>query len=128
MLDQGRLTGVRLQTGRPLAADAVLVCAETWTPELVAPLGVTLPVEPMRRHEHYVTASATADDLPFVKDANGLAIHAHSGGFSIGLDHPGGEDFSVDGSYFAGVVEPATATGSDLSGFVEQRVWTGLYD
>jgi glycine/D-amino acid oxidase-like deaminating enzyme len=86
----------------------------------------------MRRHEHHVTASATADDLPFVKDVNGLAIHAHSGGFSIGLvdfDHPGGEDFSVDASYFARVVEPATAHRlSGLSGFVEQRVWTGLYD
>ena len=68
VLDQGRVTGVRLQEGGPLAAEAVMVCAGTWTPELVAPLGMTLPIEPMRRHEHYVTASATADDLPFVKD------------------------------------------------------------
>ena len=71
VLDQGRVTGVRLQAGGPLAAEAVLVCAGTWTPELVAPLGMTLPIEPMRRHEHYVTASATADDLPFVKDVAG---------------------------------------------------------
>lgn len=130
--DAGRVTGLRLQSGGPLAAEAVMVCAGTWTPELVAALGMALPIEPMRRHEHYVTSSATADDLPFVKDVDGLAIHAHSGGFSIGLvdfDHPGGEDFSVDPSYFARVVAPATAHRlSGLTDFVEQRVWTGLYD
>ena len=132
VLDQGRVTGVRLLADGPLPAEAVVVCAGTWTPELVAPLGMTLPIEPMRRHEHYVTASATADDLPFVKDVNGLAIHAHSGGFSIGLvdfDHPGGEDFSVDPSYFDRVVEPATAHRLvGLTDFIERRVWTGLYD
>lgn len=104
----------------------MIVCAGTWTADLLAPLGFDLPVEPMRRHEHYVTASATADNLPFIKDVAGLAIHAQSGGFSIGLfdfDHPSGEDFSIR------VVAPATAHRlSGLSDFVEQRVWTGLYD
>jgi FAD-dependent oxidoreductase domain-containing protein 1 len=131
-LDGDRISGVRLKDGGLLTADAVMVCAGTWTPQLVAPLGMTLPIEPMRRHEHYVTASATADDLPFVKDVNGLAIHAHDGGFSIGLvdfDHPGGEDFTVDETYFGRVVEPATAHRlSGLSDFVEERTWTGLYD
>lgn len=131
-LEQDHLSGVDLVEGGRLASDAVLVCAGTWTSELLAPLGVPLPVEPMRRHEHYVTASATADDLPFIKDVNGLAIHAHSGGFSIGLvdfDHPGGEDFSVDATYFDRVVAPATAHRlSGLTDFVETRVWTGLYD
>lgn len=131
-LTRGRVTGVQLLGSGPLAADAVMVCAGTWTPELVAPLGMSLPIEPMRRHEHYVTASATADDLPFVKDVGGLAIHAHSGGFSIGLvdfDHPGGEDVSVDPGYFARMVGPATAYRlSGLTDFVEQQVWTGLYD
>src|SRR4051812_4582372 len=107
----GRVRGVQLAQAGLLEADAVMVCAGTWTPQLVAPLGMTLPIEPMRRHEHYVTASATANDLPFVKDVNGLAIHAHDGGFSIGLvdfDHPGGEGFSVDDTYFTPLVEPAT--------------------
>ena len=131
-LDGERLTGVQLQVGGLVTADAVMVCAGTWIPQLVAPLGMVLPIEPMRRHEHYVTASATADDLPFVKDVAGLAIHAHSGGFSIGLvdfDHPGGEDFSIDDTYFSRVVEPPTAHRlSGLSDFVEERTWTGLYD
>lgn len=131
-LERGRVSGVRLEAGGPLRAEAVMVCAGTWTPELVAQVGMMLPIEPMRRHEHYVTASATADDLPFVKDVDGLAIHAHSGGFSIGLvdfDHPGGEDFSIDPTYFERVVAPATAHRlSGLDTFVEQRVWTGLYD
>jgi FAD-dependent oxidoreductase domain-containing protein 1 len=126
MVDRDRVIGGRLKEAGPLAAEAVMVCAGTWTPGLVAPLGMTLPVEPMRRHVHYVTASATVEDLPFVKDVHGLAIHGHEQGFAIGLvdfDHPGGEDLSVDPSYFRRVVEPATAHRlSGLSGFVEQRV------
>ena len=132
MVDRGRVTGGRLEKAGPLAAEAVMVCAGIWTPALVAPLGMTLPVEPMRRHVHYVTASAVVEDLPFVKDVHGLAIHGYEQGFAIGLvdfDHPGGEDLSVDASYFRRVVEPATAHRlSGLSGFVEQRVWTGHYD
>ena len=132
VVEQGVLRGVRLRQAGLVYAEAVVNCAGTWAPQLAAQLGMRIPVEPMRRHEHYVTADRPADHLPFVKDACGLAIHAHQGGFSVGLvdfDHPGGEDFSIDPSYFSRVVGPATAHRlSGLNEFTERRTWTGLYD
>jgi glycine/D-amino acid oxidase-like deaminating enzyme len=132
LLGRGSVRGVRLTSGGAVTADAVINCAGTWAPELARQVGMTLPVEPMRRHEHYVTSTAPADHLPFVKDAHGLAIHAHQGGFSVGLvdfDHPGGDDFTVDPTYFDRAAGPAMAHRlSGLTGFTEQRTWTGLYD
>lgn len=127
-----QVTGLGLTDGRRLEADVVVNAAGTRAPQFAAMLDIDLPVEPMRRHEHYAIADQNLDHLPFIKDVAGLAIHAHLGGVSVGLvdfDHPGGEDFSVDPRYYADVVQPALehrlpAVGS----FVEHRTWTGLYD
>lgn len=106
--------------------------AGTRAPEIAATLDIDLPVEPMRRHEHYVVADHALDLLPFIKDIAGLAIHAHRGGVSVGLvdfDHPSGEDFSIDPQYDAAVVQPALEHRLPTAGsFIEQRTWTGLYD
>ncbi|MBO0705727.1 MAG: FAD-binding oxidoreductase, partial [Candidatus Dormibacteraeota bacterium] len=42
----GRVTGVRLEDGTALEADRVVVCAGRWTEELMAPLGVRVPLVP----------------------------------------------------------------------------------
>jgi FAD-dependent oxidoreductase domain-containing protein 1 len=130
--DTTKVTGVRLASGSVIEADAVVNAAGTWAPTLAAQLGMDLPVEPMRRHEHYAVASKTLDHLPFIKDIAGLAIHAHLGGLSVGLvdfSHPGGEDFTIDPDYYSRVVEPALAHRIiGARDFEEQRTWTGLYD
>ena len=127
-----RVTGVELHDGRTLAADVVVNAAGTRAPHIAAQIGIELPVEPMRRHEHYAIADVSLDHLPFIKDVAGLAIHAHAGGVSVGLvdfDHPGGEDFSIDPNYYADVVQPALEHRLPKVGhFIEQRTWTGLYD
>lgn len=126
------VTGVEVSDGRTLAADVVVNAAGTRAPHIAALLGIELPVEPMRRHEHYAIADVSLDHLPFIKDVAGFAIHAHAGGVSVGLvdfDHPGGEDFSIDQNYYAEVVQPALEHRLANAGiFVEQRTWTGLYD
>ncbi len=127
-----RVVGVELLDGGTLSADVVVNAAGTRAPQLAAMVGIELPVEPMRRHEHYAIADKALDHLPFIKDAAGLAIHAHAGGVSVGLvdfDHPGGEDFSIDPHYYADVVQPALEQRLPTVGdFIEQRTWTGLYD
>lgn len=44
----GRSPGVRLASGQCLQADAVVVCTGAWTARLLAGVGVTLPVRPVR--------------------------------------------------------------------------------
>lgn len=43
----GRCTGVRTATGG-IAADTVIVAAGSWTPTLLDPLGIRVPIDPMR--------------------------------------------------------------------------------
>ncbi len=127
-----RVESVTLQSGAVLSPDAVVNAAGTWAPGLAARVGMSLPVEPMRRHEHYVESTADLAHLPFVKDAAGLAFHPHRHGLSVGLvdfDHPGGESFRVDESYYDGAVAPALGhrlrPGGELT---LKTTWTGLYD
>lgn len=127
-----RVSGVDLADGRVVGAEFVVNAAGTRAPHIAAQLDIALPVEPMRRHEHYAVAARTLDHLPFIKDVAGLAIHAHAGGVSAGLvdfNHPGGEDFTIDPHYYPEVVQPALEHRLPVAGrFVEQRTWTGLYD
>lgn len=121
-----------LESGRTLDAHAVVNAAGTWAPELAATAGMTLPVEPMRRHEHYVETTADLSDLPFIKDVAGLAIHPHLQGLSVGLvdfDHPGGENFTIDDTHYARTVAPALTDRLPHCGQLTlKRTWTGLYD
>ena len=123
---------VILESGAELSANAVVNAAGTWAPGLAAQVGMPLPVEPMRRHEHYVESTTDLAHLPFVKDSAGLAFHHHRRGLSVGLvdfDHPGGENFDVDESYYDDAVAPALTHrlrgGGELT---LKTTWTGLYD
>jgi len=46
----GRVAGVQLADGDVVAADITVVAAGVWTPALVAPLGVEVPILPRRGH------------------------------------------------------------------------------
>ncbi|MCW2913833.1 MAG: putative oxidoreductase [Actinomycetia bacterium] len=69
-----RVTGVRLESGKSLRADHVVNVAGVWGPELSARLGLQLPVDPMRRFDHYVEVQQDFSGYPFVKDPRGLAV------------------------------------------------------
>lgn len=123
---------VRLASGRTLDPAYTVNTAGVRAPGLAAEAGMSLPVEPMRRHEHYVETEADLNHLPFLKDVRGLAVHAHRDGLSVGLvdfDHPGGEDFTVDPSYYDRAVAPSLAHRFPGTGRTTERsTWTGLYD
>ncbi len=123
---------VLLESGPVLRADAIVNAAGTWAAELAERVSMALPVEPMRRHEHYVESNADLAHLPFVKDGAGLAFHPHRQGLSVGLvdfDHPGGEKFEVDHAYYRRAVAPALTHRLRPGGQLTLRkTWTGLYD
>lgn len=47
-ISDGRVLGVELTTGERITADVVVVAAGVWTPALLAPLGVEVPVQPRK--------------------------------------------------------------------------------
>jgi FAD-dependent oxidoreductase domain-containing protein 1 len=127
-----RVRAVELESGAVVAATWVVDAAGVWAPEIAAGVGMPLPVEPMRRFEHYVETPADVAGLPFVKDAAGLAIRPEGPGLSVGLvdfDHPGGYDLDLDRDYFEGAVWPALVERIPALDRLRLRSTTvGLYD
>jgi FAD-dependent oxidoreductase domain-containing protein 1 len=123
---------VTLASGQIVSADAMINTSGVHAPELAAKVEMQIPVEPMRRHEHYIETGADVAHLPFVKDVHGLAVHAYRQGVSVGLvdfDHPGGEDFTIDPADYTDRVLPALAARfGGLGELTLQSSWTGLYD
>ncbi len=131
-IDRGSPLGVRLASGERLAADAVVNAAGPWAREVSAMAGMPLPVEPLRRFEHYFETPNRIEPLPYVKDLARLAFRPEGRGYSGGLvnsDEPRGYNFDVDHGYFEAAVWPALA--HRFPAFEACRcvsTWAGLYE
>lgn len=75
-------------------------------------LDVRVPIEPLRRFEHYFECQDPIEPLPYIKDTQRLAFRPEGSGYSGGvptLAEPRGYNFSVDNGYFEHAVWPALA-------------------
>jgi FAD-dependent oxidoreductase domain-containing protein 1 len=130
--DGSVVRSVTLASGQVIPTTAVINTAGVHAPELAAKVGMQIPVEPMRRHEHYIETSANIDHLPFFKDVHGLAVHPYRQGIAVGLvdfDHPGGEDLTLDPTDYPDRVRPALAERFGRLGELTVRESkTSLYD
>lgn len=107
-----RINQVELESGTQSHPNHVVNAAGTWAADIAAAVGMPVPVEPMRRFEHYIETEADMSGLPFVKDTHGLAVRPEGAGLSVGLvdfQHPAGADLSIDHGYFNRAVWPALA-------------------
>ena len=127
-----RVSGAELASGATIAADAFINTAGCWAASIAKLAGMDLPVNPMRRFEHYVELSETLPPMPLLKDPARLVIRPEGRGYAVGLvasDEPRGFNFDLDPYYFESVVWPACA--SRLPAFESlklRREWAGLYD
>lgn len=84
----GRVTGVRT-AGRQYPAGTVVVATGAWTAPLLAPVGITLPIEPHHRQVYRATRPAQVGaELPMVVD-RGTGVYFHPDG--AGLVFGGGD-------------------------------------
>ena len=127
-----RVTELALASGRRLRADFVINAAGTWAASLAKLAGMDLPVNPMRRFEHYVEIEQTLPPMPLLKDPARLVARPEGRGYSVGLvdgREPRGFNFEVTPGYFEDVVWPALA--KRIPAFESLRLkreWAGLYD
>lgn len=130
----GIVTAVELASGLRLTPDHVVLAAGAWAKDVCAMLGETVPVEPMKRYEHYFEPQDPIEPLPYIKDVKRLAFRPEGNGYSGGVpswDQPRGYDFAVDPTYFERAVWPAlaerfpqfdrTACHATLSGLYDQN-------
>ena len=127
-----RVVELELASGARVRVDHVVNAAGCWSASIAKLAGVDVPVNPMRRFEHYVELAGELPPMPLVKDPDRLVIRPEGKGYSVGLvksDEPRGFDFEVDPGYFEEVVWPACA--SRIPAFEAlklKREWAGLYD
>jgi FAD-dependent oxidoreductase domain-containing protein 1 len=123
---------VRLAGGGTIMASAFVNAAGAWSGMVAKLMGMTLPVSPLKRYEHYFTAGSPLERLPYVKDTARLAFRSEGEGFSGGLvdsDVKRGFDFEVDHDYFERVVWPAVAHRFPVFEAARcHRTWSGLYE
>jgi FAD-dependent oxidoreductase domain-containing protein 1 len=123
---------VRLAGGGTIMASAFVNAAGAWAGMVAKLAGMSLPVAPLKRYEHYFTAGSPVERLPYVKDTARLAFRSEGEGFSGGLVDGSvkrGFDFEVDHDYFERIVWPAVAHRFPAFEAARcHRTWSGLYE
>jgi glycine/D-amino acid oxidase-like deaminating enzyme len=128
-----RIRELELVSGARVKAASVINAAGCWAGAVAKLAGIDLPVNPMRRFEHYVElAEPLPPDVPLIKDPDRLIIRPEGRGYSVGLvksDEPRGFNFDVDPAWFQDVVWPACASRVPAFEALKlKREWAGLYD
>ncbi|CAM5362074.1 glycine/D-amino acid oxidase-like deaminating enzyme [Aquamicrobium terrae] len=106
------VTAATLKSGARVEAEHFVNAAGAWAKDICAMLGIRVPLEPLRRFEHYFEAEEPIEPLPYLKDPERLAFRPEGQGYSGGvptLEEPRGYNFDVDHDYFENVVWPALA-------------------
>lgn len=130
---RNRVDELELASGARIKADHVVNAAGCWAASVAKLAGIDVPVNPMRRFEHYVEiAGELPADVPLIKDPDRLIIRPEGKGYSVGLvrsDEPRGFDYEVDPAWFQEVVWPACASRVPAFEALKlKREWAGLYD
>ncbi|WP_460317689.1 NAD(P)/FAD-dependent oxidoreductase [Pseudomonas ogarae] len=132
VIEGPKATAIVLESGMRIEAESFVNAAGAWSGNVAERFGMSLPVVPMRRFEHYFTPATPMERLPYVKDLSRLAFRSEGEGFSGGLVNgaePRGFNFEVDHNYWEEVVWPAVAHRFPaLEAAKCHRTWSGLYE
>jgi FAD-dependent oxidoreductase domain-containing protein 1 len=127
-----RVHELELASGAKVRGEHVINAAGCWAASIAKLVGIEVPVNPMRRFEHYVELARELPKMPLIKYPDRLIIRPEGKGYSVGLvrsNEPRGFNFEVEPDWFQEVVWPACA--SRVPEFEElklKREWAGLYD
>ncbi len=135
--DHGRVSGVRLANGDRITTDVVVVAAGPWSPRLVAPLGVDLPIRTQREQVMIVDPGQQIGAVPILSDLVSLQyLRPEHDGLLLGnSDHhapewvdPDLHDHSVDEAHLITAIEKFAHRFPSLSEAGLCSTYTGCYD
>ncbi|CAN7358946.1 FAD-dependent oxidoreductase [Bosea sp. LjRoot9] len=107
-----RVVRAKMKSGLEIEPEWVVNAAGAWAKEICAMVDVAVPIEPLRRFEHYFEVEEPIEPLPYLKDVARLAFRPEGNGYTGGvptLAEPRGYNFETDYDYFENVVWPALA-------------------
>ncbi|OYX23570.1 MAG: FAD-dependent oxidoreductase [Rhodobacterales bacterium 32-66-7] len=131
-----RVVSVTLASGRVVGCDWLVNAAGPRGAAVAALAGISLPVEPRKRHTWVIRAERPLDrPLPLTIDPSGVHVREVGGGtYMVGghADHDpavGFDDFATDHALWADKIWPAIATRIPAFEAVKvQAEWVGHYD
>jgi len=100
------------ESGLVIEGEQFINAAGAWANQICAMLNFNIPIEPLRRYEHYFECQEHIEALPYLKDPERLAFRPEGNGYSGGVPsllEPRGFSFDVDHHYFERIVWPALA-------------------
>lgn len=135
-LSGGRVTGVRLASGRRVGCGTVVNAAGTRGAKVAAMAGIAIPIEPRKRFNWVIQAETPLDrPLPLTIDPSGAFVREVGGGTYMAGGHAdadpevGFDDFAMDQDLWLDKIWPAIAT--RIPAFEAVKViseWAGQYD
>jgi len=130
--DGTQLSEIELASGNRLRAHHYVNAAGCWAASIAKLAGVEVPVNPMRRFEHYVEIETPLPPMPLIKCPERLVVRPEGKGYAVGLvnsHEPRGFNYQLDPTYFERVVWPALAQRMPAFESLKlKREWVGLYD
>lgn len=122
----GQRQRVRLSDGQILAANDVLVATASWTPGLLRPLGLRLPVQPGKGYSITYDRPALAPSTPLVLAERRVCVTAWSDGFRLGSTMEfSGYDSALNRTRLSALRRAAGEYLHDPEGPVMREEWYG---
>jgi glycine/D-amino acid oxidase-like deaminating enzyme len=94
-----RVEALRTTTEKRLPADVIVVAGGAWSAGLLAPLGISLPVEPRKRTVFRIKAPLDPSGFPMLFDNSGAWIRPEGEDFICGIAPPPDRDPHAEGDF-----------------------------
>ena len=129
VLRQGRMAALRLQSGEEIAADAFVLAAGPGSTGLLRPLGMALPIEPIKGYSITLpVVQPEAAPRASITDSARKLVHARLGDSLrvAGFAELCGSDRSVDARRIEALCQAVRETFPGACSFSQVRPWAGL--
>ena len=123
---------VQLESGARQAADVIVNAANCWAPDVCRMIGMTIPVEPVRRQTFFFDTRAALEPIPAIRDHTGVSFRPEGSGYIVGKTAAGGStgfDWTLDHREFDETLWPLMARRCPAFEAVKAKSgWVGHYD
>ncbi|MGD9942645.1 MAG: NAD(P)/FAD-dependent oxidoreductase [Burkholderiaceae bacterium] len=130
--ERNRVTGVRLASGRTIAADTVLNATNCWASEVCAMVGMKVPIAPLRRQQFFFKAQAAIEPIPVMREMSGFALRPERDGYLVAVTRfkeARGFNWNLEHELFEEELWPALVErSSKFEAIKVQNGWVGHYD
>lgn len=129
-LSGGLVSEAHLASGNRLPVDTLVNVANCWAPEICAMVGMSVPIEPVRRQQFYFLAQQPIEPIPAMRHMDGLAVRTHQDGYIAGATHDrAGFNWEMDHAVFESVLWPQLAAQCGAFEAIKLKGgWAGHYD